>query len=280
MDSKSEFTQSLYELVQKQKISLIESLEIISRFNRDGKVEKAARYILGCLEKGVSFSSALKTCNEIEFDNALSFINWEKVLNESCKALYSKSEIGAVARSITLEDLGYSVTSSGKKYAYYANGASLSSVSAPSGYTKKVHYAPLATTNNGYGGYRFWKYDSTSYTGNQTLGSYSYTYGYPTTTKPVLVTAKNDSVSGGDTEILNNVKGIISTANTSILLNDNYVGYGPIYLYNGSIMNYGLASSTGFKQFSITSNLRPVVSLSLSTTIDGQDANGAWQIVY
>ena len=94
MDSKSEFTQSLYELVQKQKISLIESLEIISRFNRDGKVEKAARYILGCLEKGVSFSSALKTCNEIEFDNVyVTFITFaEKTgcLGETCEFLYKR----------------------------------------------------------------------------------------------------------------------------------------------------------------------------------------------
>lgn len=94
MDSKSEFTQSLYELVQKQKISLIESLEIISRFNRDGKVEKAARYILGCLEKGVSFSSALKTCDEIEFDNVyVTFITFaEKTgcLGETCEFLYKR----------------------------------------------------------------------------------------------------------------------------------------------------------------------------------------------
>ena len=61
MDSKSEFTQSLYELVQKQKISLIESLEIISRFNRDGKVEKAARYILGCLSLMTAFNYNIHT---------------------------------------------------------------------------------------------------------------------------------------------------------------------------------------------------------------------------
>lgn len=94
MDSKTEFTESLYELVQKQKINLIESLEIISKFNRNGKVENAAKYILSCLESGMCFSNALKTCDEIEFDSVyvtfISFAEKTGCLGETCEFLYER----------------------------------------------------------------------------------------------------------------------------------------------------------------------------------------------
>lgn len=92
MDSKTEFTQLLFELTKKQNLSLVESLEIMSRFHKKGAVEFAAKHILECLNQGLSFSGALKTCKEIEFDDLyISFVSFaEKTghFGETCEFLY------------------------------------------------------------------------------------------------------------------------------------------------------------------------------------------------
>ena len=92
MDSKTEFTQLLFELTKKQNLSLVESLEIMSKFQKKGAVEFAAKHILECLNQGLSFSGALKTCKEIEFDGLyISFVSFaEKTghFGETCEFLY------------------------------------------------------------------------------------------------------------------------------------------------------------------------------------------------
>ena len=92
MDSKTEFTQLLFELTKKQNLSLVESLEIMSKFQKKGAVEFAAKHILECLNQGLSFSGALKTCKEIEFDDLyISFVSFaEKTghFGETCEFLY------------------------------------------------------------------------------------------------------------------------------------------------------------------------------------------------
>lgn len=92
MDSKTKFTQLLFELTKKQNLSLVESLEIISNFKRKGAVEFAAKHILECLNQGLSFSGSLKTCKEIEFDDLyISFVGFaEKTghFGETCEFLY------------------------------------------------------------------------------------------------------------------------------------------------------------------------------------------------
>lgn len=92
MDSKTEFTQLLFELTKKQNLSLVESLEIMSKFQKKGAVEFAAKHILECLNQGLTFSGALKTCKEIEFDGLyISFVSFaEKTghFGETCEFLY------------------------------------------------------------------------------------------------------------------------------------------------------------------------------------------------
>ena len=92
MDSKTEFTQLLFELTKKQNLSLVESLEIMSKFQKKGAVEFAAKHILECMNQGLSFSGALKTCKEIEFDGLyISFVSFaEKTghFGETCEFLY------------------------------------------------------------------------------------------------------------------------------------------------------------------------------------------------
>lgn len=94
MNAKTEFTQMLYELVRKQNLSLTDSLEIISKFKGNGCVGKAASYVLDCLKNGIVFSSALKTCNHIEFDNIyITFVSYaEKTGNfgETCEYLFKR----------------------------------------------------------------------------------------------------------------------------------------------------------------------------------------------
>ena len=69
------FTDALYELFVRQKISLSQSLLIMSRKPKRDAVSKAADYIYSALENGNLFSNALKTCNAICFDDAyISFI--------------------------------------------------------------------------------------------------------------------------------------------------------------------------------------------------------------
>lgn len=69
------FTNALYELFVRQKISLSQSLLIMSRKPKQDAMSRAADYIYGALKNGSLFSNALKTCSEVSFDEVyISFI--------------------------------------------------------------------------------------------------------------------------------------------------------------------------------------------------------------
>ena len=70
-----EFTDALYELFVKQKLSLSNSLLIMSKKPKRDAVKLAAFSIYYSLEGGSLFSNALKTCSAIKFDDVyVSFI--------------------------------------------------------------------------------------------------------------------------------------------------------------------------------------------------------------
>ena len=70
-----EFTDALFELFVKQKLTLSQSLLIMSRKPKMDAVKKAALLIYSSLEGGNLFSNALKTCSVIKFDEVyISFI--------------------------------------------------------------------------------------------------------------------------------------------------------------------------------------------------------------
>ncbi len=70
-----EFTKTLYELFVLQKISLSESLMIMSSKPKADAVSKTATCIYKALETGSTFSNALKTCSPLSFDEVyISFI--------------------------------------------------------------------------------------------------------------------------------------------------------------------------------------------------------------
>lgn len=70
-----EFTKTLYELFVLQKISLSESLMIMSSKPKADAVSKTAACIYKALETGSTFSNALKTCSPLSFDEVyISFI--------------------------------------------------------------------------------------------------------------------------------------------------------------------------------------------------------------
>ena len=70
-----EFTEVLYELFVRQNLSLSHSLLIMSRKPKKDRVKLAAEAIYSALERGSVFSSALKICDEVRFDDVyISFI--------------------------------------------------------------------------------------------------------------------------------------------------------------------------------------------------------------
>ena len=70
-----EFTDVLYELFVRQKLPLSRSLLIMSRKPKKDKVRQAAENIYSALENGSIFSSALRTCECIRFDDVyISFV--------------------------------------------------------------------------------------------------------------------------------------------------------------------------------------------------------------
>ena len=64
-----EFTDALYELFVKQNLSLSRSLLIMSKKPRKDRVKLAAEIIYSALENGNPFSSALRSCEKISFDD-------------------------------------------------------------------------------------------------------------------------------------------------------------------------------------------------------------------
>ncbi len=70
-----EFTEVLYELFVRQNLSLSHSLLIMSRKPKKDRVKLAAESIYSALENGSVFSSALKTCEYVRFNDVyISFI--------------------------------------------------------------------------------------------------------------------------------------------------------------------------------------------------------------
>ena len=63
MDSKTEFTQLLFELTKKQNLSLVESLEIMSKFQKKGAVEFAADK--ATIKNGTNFLTIDEMCEGI-----------------------------------------------------------------------------------------------------------------------------------------------------------------------------------------------------------------------
>ena len=71
------FTEQLYKYFCLQKLSLIESLEIMKERNcvNNEKVRKTSEYLYGELSAGNIFSSCLRKCSLINFDdNYVSFV--------------------------------------------------------------------------------------------------------------------------------------------------------------------------------------------------------------
>ena len=73
-----EFTDVLFELFVKQNLSLSQSLLIMSRKPKKDKVRGAAEIIYSALENGSLFSSALRNCENIKFDDVVSSEQIEK----------------------------------------------------------------------------------------------------------------------------------------------------------------------------------------------------------
>lgn len=94
MNRIAEFTEILYELIGKQNLSLIEALEIMKADVRQRGISRTAEHIHKSINRGVSFSAALRTCEEINFDEVyITFISLaEKTgnLKEVCKFLLER----------------------------------------------------------------------------------------------------------------------------------------------------------------------------------------------
>ena len=226
----------------------------------------------------------------IELSDETGFVKGPQELHNISKALYSNSELGIEARSMTIEDLNAAVgitdpktdenvTYYGNKYAYYPNGTSVSGMT--DGYTNVQRTTILS---NGYTESRFYAWDDED--GNPVVSTDENTYKEPTADEPVKVTGTyyeyypdelGTTNSSTVSDILGDSYGWL--ASPCIGLNSSYAVVSVRCAYSSSVSTnvIGLAHSDGLV-FSSSCGLRPVIVLSSKLDLEGKDVDGAWMI--
>ncbi len=207
-------------------------------------------------------------------------------LNNICRALYSNSSLGIIARSMTVEDLNkacnYTPSEPTKRYAYYPNGTTFTEGDTTVEYNGKT-YTKIA---HGTSTAKFYTSDGG---GIEKTDSDGFTYRTPEVDNPVYVTAtlyyyylssKNSTVRS----ILGSSSGWL--ASLCVNRSSSYA-YFHVYSANSSSVGapYNLCFS-GARALSYSCGVRPLVSLgsmlqidSSDTARDGSTSAKAWKII-
>ena len=209
-------------------------------------------------------TDVVNTDTKLKLYGAPGYINHKNILNDVSDKLYSNTQLGLTARSMILEDLDYTISDATTGYyAYYPDGTSSVPNVTYNGktYTGKAH---ISVSTSGYKNYRFWEYDKADNTVTETINGKEYTYGYPTSNKPVLVSRKRYTATAGTNTttaraLIGSNYGWLASSyvNTATSYSDFYVRY----VYSSGMSNYRLAGSSG-SAYSDSYGVRPVVPLS------------------
>ena len=194
--------------------------------------------------------SEAPTNKELRFYGYVGYNNYETVLNDTCKALYSNTELGATARSITTEDIDK-----------YLGGSKYDKTTFESGTCKYGYQNENAITSK-------FKYDKK----NSTLTKEDYTI--PTkdlTSNGYYYNATSELIGAKNREILLGKIGTYCNWVASRAVGVFYRGFATwcmVCVRNGYVdAGYYFCDSYG-GEYDISLCLRPIVSLPSSITID------------
>lgn len=210
------------------------------------------------------------------------FLNVKTSLDEICENLYSNTDLGTTARSMTIEDaneaFNYVDSGPARRYAYYPRGTTLSDAGAQvefngNLYTKVVYTARKA---------QFYKCDG----GGVEKVSNGNTYREPTATEPVYISHNDYSYEprklSTASEVLGTSYGWL--ASQCIELQAYNASYKIRYISQSSTGQDTLCYSAS-SESSSSKGIRPVVVLDSSclinladTTKNGSSAAKAWEL--
>ena len=206
-------------------------------------------------------------------------------LNNICKALYSNSSLGIIARSMTIEDLNkacnYTPSEPTTRYAYYPKGTTFEEGETTIEYNGKTY----TKTAHGVSTAKFYTSDGG---GIEKTDSDGFTYREPEDDNPVYVTqtyysynpsSKNSTVGS----ILGSSYGWLASPCVNLI--SSFAGFGVRYAYSSDVRAYGLYGSNGYA-YGNSRGVRPSVSLGSmlqidtgDTARDGSTSAKAWKII-
>ena len=222
----------------------------------------------------VDLVSSAPTSQTIYFEGALGYNNGVYLLNDIATKLYSNSNLGVTARSLTIEDIEAGMTEEGLEYvhSYTDNGVTYGDTVT---YTDYIYYPHIYSYENGSG------IDTTTIKSNGVDKSDNYytspttqTYLQANTSLTVTQTYYYRSMSDNyfkNSEFYNLLysNGAYWLSSRCVYTNSSYAYYGISSI--GSSYARGLLFRSDNHTFSSFYGLRPIVSFSSNVQVDGGD---------
>ena len=219
-------------------------------------------------------------------------------LNNICAALYSNSELGTTARSMTVEDVNKACNytpsfTNATRYAYYPYGTDITTEPTiehgGKTYTKK---ACSNSFSGGFTAHRFYVNSAEPITAIECANTLQtdangFKYYEPTAANPVFVTKTYYSYTpSSKNSTVGNILGSSSgwLASPCVYVSDTNAGFRVRYVYSSGL-HYGYVAGSGGDTHGNSLGVRPVVSLSSTLQIDtnaegrdGTTAEKAWKL--
>ena len=192
---------------------------------------------------------------QVTLRGAAGYLNGAEELNRLCERLYSNTEKGLTARSMTIEDLdkatGNSAPANNTRYAWYTADATETTDVTVNGkvYTGRKHQAALA---GGVTKPRFYDWDDASGVTHKATNENDYNDNISATT-PVLTSRTfygynpgtgnaviNDILGGDETH-----RGWLASSCVSMYSENEYVNFAMRTAYSGNVYGHYLCNSTG-----------------------------------
>ena len=233
--------------------------------------------------------------NSVKLQGVTGYLYGADELHRLCEKLYSNTDKGLVARSMTIEDLneatGYIEPTDNLRYAWYPADTpddELKPVEVGGKvYTAKKHTASLTT---GVDKPRFYTWDDASGVTHTAANENDYRV-LESKNEPVLTSRTWYSYNpGAGNAVINSIlggddanRGWLASSYVYLNPNNEYARFGMRGAYSGITDGYALCDSTA-TTYAPAYGLRPVVSLSsklldiADTSSDGQTSESAWNI--
>ena len=207
-------------------------------------------------------------------------------LNNICKALYSNSNLGITARSMTIEDLNkacnYTPSEPTTRYAYYPKGTTFGEGDTIIEYNGSMY----TKTAHGFSTAKFYTSDGG---GVEKIDSDGFAYRVPEIDNPVYVTMTSYSYNPSlENSAVGNILGISwgMLASSCVSPFSSYTDFNVRGAISSRIDGGYLCSSAGYTGSVASRGIYPVISLNASfkidtndVTRDGSTSAKAWKII-